>query len=96
MIGGGVALAGLGGEHRQHPDPLRADDDVDDARGTGQQPLPFLLGDAAGHRHHGSRPVSRAISRNSPSRVWSFLGALAHRAGIDDHQVGVAIRFGGS
>ena len=80
-------------QHRQHLQPLRAEDDVDHAAvGLLEQRLPFLLRDATGDRDDGPVPgLLLEDAQLAETRVELLLGVLAHAAGVDDDHVRVAV-----
>ena len=77
-------------EHRQHLHLLRADHDIDDAGGTLDQLLAFLLRHAAGDRDDriAAELAAHLLDLAQP-RVELLLRPLADAAGVDHHEVGV-------
>jgi hypothetical protein len=77
-------------EGRQHLQPLRPHDDVDDmAIRFLQEGVAFLLCDAAGHGHDRRAPgFLFEDPQLAESRIELLLGVLAHAARVDDDEVG--------
>ena len=82
-------LGARGGEQLGHPAiAIGAGDHVDGGRALGEAFLE-VLGHAADDREHGARPPALERTELGGARDHALLGLLAHRAGVDDDDVGV-------